>query len=79
MAAGDTQTFERAKPATPLLGKRLFFLGPASQGSTVKLVSNHIAGLHNLARACKDKRHPRANLARRRRSAFSLMKPAASR
>jgi 3-hydroxyisobutyrate dehydrogenase-like beta-hydroxyacid dehydrogenase len=48
MVGGDQDTFERAKPLMSILGKRFFYLGPAGQGSTVKLISNLIAGLHNL-------------------------------
>jgi len=48
MVGGDREAFERAKPVMSILGKRFFYLGPAGQGSTVKLISNLIAGLHNL-------------------------------
>ena len=51
MVGGDAEAFERAKPVMSLLGKRFFHLGPAGRGSTVKLISNHIAGLHNLVAA----------------------------
>lgn len=51
MVGGDADTFERAKPIMAILGKRFFHLGPAGRGSTVKLISNHIAGLHNLVAA----------------------------
>lgn len=51
MVGGDEQAFERAKLVMSKLGKRFFYLGSAGQGSTVKLISNHIAGLHNLVAA----------------------------
>ena len=48
MVGGERADFERAKPVLSLLGKRFFHLGPAGAGATVKLISNHIAGLNNL-------------------------------
>lgn len=48
MAAGDKEAFEQAKPLMKLLGKHFLYLGPAGLGSTIKLISNHIAGLNNL-------------------------------
>ena len=48
MVGGEHADFERAKPVMSLLGKRFFYLGPAGAGATVKLISNHIAGLNNL-------------------------------
>ncbi len=48
MVGGDAAAFERAKPVMSILGKRFFHLGPAGSGSTVKLISNLMAGLHNL-------------------------------
>lgn len=48
MVGGDAEAFERAKPVMAILGKRWFYLGPAGSGSTVKLISNLMAGLHNL-------------------------------
>ena len=42
------EAFERAKPTLAILGKRWFYLGPSGTGSTVKLISNLMAGLHNL-------------------------------
>jgi len=51
MVGGELSAFERAKPIMSILGKRFFHLGPAGRGSTVKLISNHIAGLHNLVAA----------------------------
>lgn len=48
MVGGDKAAYERAKPILHSIGKRSFYLGPAGSGSTVKLISNHIAGLNNL-------------------------------
>ncbi len=48
MVGGDREAFERARPVMSILGKRFFHLGPAGSGSTVKLISNLMAGLHNL-------------------------------
>ena len=48
MVGGDRDAFERAKPTMAVLGERWFYLGPAGSGSTVKLISNLVAGLHNL-------------------------------
>lgn len=48
MVGGDEDAFERAKPIMAMLGKRWFYLGAAGRGSTVKLISNLMAGLHNL-------------------------------
>jgi 3-hydroxyisobutyrate dehydrogenase-like beta-hydroxyacid dehydrogenase len=39
------------KPYMEVLGKRFFYMGPAGSGSTVKLISNLVAGLHNLVDA----------------------------
>ena len=51
MVGAEAEAFERAKPIMSILGKRFFHLGPAGRGSTVKLISNLIAGLHNLVAA----------------------------
>jgi len=48
MAAGEKAAFERAKPLMTCIGQHFLFLGPAGMGSTIKLISNHISGLHNL-------------------------------
>ncbi|MFO0998066.1 MAG: NAD(P)-dependent oxidoreductase [Alphaproteobacteria bacterium] len=48
MVGGDKAAYARAKPILHAIGKRSFYLGPAGSGSTVKLISNHIAGLNNL-------------------------------
>jgi 3-hydroxyisobutyrate dehydrogenase-like beta-hydroxyacid dehydrogenase len=51
MAGGDAQAFEAALPLMRVLGKHPLHLGPEGTGATVKLISNYIAGLHNLVAA----------------------------
>src|SRR5262245_47573233 len=51
MVGGDEEVFERAKPILGILGKHWFHLGPAGNGSVVKLISNLISGLNNLVAA----------------------------
>jgi 3-hydroxyisobutyrate dehydrogenase-like beta-hydroxyacid dehydrogenase len=51
MVGGDDDAFEQALPVLEMLGRRFYHLGPAGAGSTVKLISNLIAGLHNLVAA----------------------------
>ena len=51
MAGGEKAAFEAALPLMRLLGKHPLHLGPAGTGATVKLISNYIAGLHNLVAA----------------------------
>lgn len=48
MVGGDRAVYDRVKPVLHSLGKHSFYLGSAGAGSTVKLISNHIAGLNNL-------------------------------
>ena len=48
MIGGDAADVARAKPVLSVLGRRFFHLGAAGAGATVKLISNHIAGLNNL-------------------------------
>jgi len=48
MIGGEAEALERARPVMAHLGKRFFHLGPAGAGATVKLISNLMAGLHNL-------------------------------
>jgi 3-hydroxyisobutyrate dehydrogenase-like beta-hydroxyacid dehydrogenase len=52
MVGGDKEAFERAKVVMKVLGAKWFYLGPSGSGSTVKLISNLVAGLHNLI-ACE--------------------------
>ena len=51
IVGGDAADFERAIPTMALLGRRWFHCGPSGAGSTVKLISNLMAGLHNLVAA----------------------------
>lgn len=48
MVGGDRDAFERARPILNVLGSHSLYLGPSGTGSTVKLLSNHVAGLVNL-------------------------------
>jgi len=48
MAGGEAAAFEAAMPLMTILGKHYLHLGPVGTGATVKLISNYIAGLHNL-------------------------------
>ncbi len=51
MAGGEKAAFDAALPLMSLLGKHPLHLGPAGTGAKVKLISNYIAGLHNLVAA----------------------------
>ncbi len=51
IVGGDRAAFERAIQIFEMLGSRWFYLGPSGSGSTVKLISNLMAGLHNLVAA----------------------------
>ena len=48
MVGGDASDFRRAQNILKLIGKKWHHLGPSGSGSTVKLISNHLAGLYNL-------------------------------
>ena len=48
MVGGDREAYEQALAVFGLVGKHWFYLGPSGAGSTVKLLSNLMAGLHNL-------------------------------
>jgi 3-hydroxyisobutyrate dehydrogenase-like beta-hydroxyacid dehydrogenase len=48
MCGGEAGDFRRAQTILKLIGKKWHHLGPAGSGSTVKLISNHLAGLYNL-------------------------------
>jgi len=48
MIGGESEHVARAAPLLSILGARFFHMGPAGAGATVKLISNHIAGLTNL-------------------------------
>jgi 3-hydroxyisobutyrate dehydrogenase-like beta-hydroxyacid dehydrogenase len=51
MAGADKAAFDAALPLMSLLGKHPLHLGPVGTGATLKLISNYIAGLHNLVAA----------------------------
>ncbi len=51
MVSGDEAALEAARPVMELLGERILYMGPSGAGSTVKLISNLVAGLHNLVAA----------------------------
>ena len=46
MVGGDARAVERARALLAVLGSRVIHVGPAGSGSTVKLVSNLMAGLN---------------------------------
>lgn len=48
MGGGERDAFEAVKPLMNILGKHALHIGPAGRGATIKLISNYIAGLHNL-------------------------------
>lgn len=51
MVGGDREAFERARPVFEVLGTRFHHLGPSGSGSTVKLLSNLLSGVHAAAAA----------------------------
>jgi 3-hydroxyisobutyrate dehydrogenase-like beta-hydroxyacid dehydrogenase len=51
ICGGAAEAVERARPVLDILGRHILHVGPAGTGATAKLVSNHIAGLHNLVAA----------------------------
>lgn len=51
MIGGDKDHADRAIEVLSKLGKHTYHLGPAGSGAIVKLISNHMAGLHNLIAA----------------------------
>ncbi len=51
ICGGLASTVERARPLLQVLGRHVLHVGPAGDGATAKLVSNHLAGLHNLVAA----------------------------
>lgn len=48
ICGGTAEAVERARPLLNILGRHILHVGPAGAGATAKLVSNHMAGLHNL-------------------------------
>jgi 3-hydroxyisobutyrate dehydrogenase-like beta-hydroxyacid dehydrogenase len=51
ICGGLASTVERARPLLEVLGRHVLHVGAAGDGATAKLVSNHMAGLHNLVAA----------------------------
>ena len=51
ICGGTPEAVDRARPLLNILGRHILHVGPAGTGATAKLVSNHIAGLHNLVAA----------------------------
>jgi 2-hydroxymethylglutarate dehydrogenase len=51
ICGGTSNAIESARPLLKLLGRHILHVGPAGTGATAKLVSNHMAGLHNLVAA----------------------------
>ncbi|MDP9463496.1 MAG: NAD(P)-dependent oxidoreductase [Actinomycetota bacterium] len=51
ICGGLASAIERARPLLQVLGRHVLHVGPAGSGATAKLVSNHLAGLHNLIAA----------------------------
>lgn len=48
LVGGNREAFDRARPTMQMLGERFIYLGQAGSGSALKLISNLVAGLHNL-------------------------------
>ena len=51
ICGGTAEAIERARPLFDILGRHILHVGQAGTGATAKLVSNHMAGLHNLVAA----------------------------
>jgi 3-hydroxyisobutyrate dehydrogenase-like beta-hydroxyacid dehydrogenase len=51
ICGGLASTVDRARPLLLALGRHVLHVGAAGDGATAKLVSNHLAGLHNLVAA----------------------------
>ena len=51
ICGGAAEALERARPLLNILGRHILHVGEAGTGATAKLVSNHMAGLHNLVAA----------------------------
>jgi 3-hydroxyisobutyrate dehydrogenase-like beta-hydroxyacid dehydrogenase len=48
ICGGEPDAIERARPLLGRLGRHVIHVGAAGEGAVAKLVSNHMAGLHNL-------------------------------
>jgi 3-hydroxyisobutyrate dehydrogenase-like beta-hydroxyacid dehydrogenase len=51
ICGGSAAAVERARPLLGLLGRHIVHVGRVGDAATAKLVSNHMAGLHNLVAA----------------------------
>lgn len=51
ICGGLESAIDRARPLLQVLGRHVLHVGAAGDGATAKLVSNHLAGLHNLVAA----------------------------
>jgi 3-hydroxyisobutyrate dehydrogenase-like beta-hydroxyacid dehydrogenase len=51
ICGGLDSAVDRARPLLHVLGRYVLHVGAAGDGATAKLVSNHLAGLHNLVAA----------------------------
>ncbi len=51
ICGGSTGDVAALRPLMMILGRHVVHVGPAGSGSVAKLVSNHLAGLHNLVAA----------------------------
>ncbi len=51
ICGGDPVAIDRARPLLHVLGRHIVHVGAAGDGAVAKLVSNHLAGLHNLVAA----------------------------
>ena len=51
ICGGLGSAVERARPLLHVLGRHVLHVGAPGEGATAKLVSNHLAGLHNLVAA----------------------------
>lgn len=51
MAGGPREAYERALPVFQAMGGTIRHIGPTGTGTTVKLVNQHLVGIHSLAAA----------------------------
>jgi 3-hydroxyisobutyrate dehydrogenase-like beta-hydroxyacid dehydrogenase len=51
MAGGPREAYDRALPVFQAMGRTVRHIGPTGTGTTVKLVNQHLVGIHSLAAA----------------------------
>jgi 3-hydroxyisobutyrate dehydrogenase/2-hydroxy-3-oxopropionate reductase len=51
MAGGPREAYDRALPVFEAMGGTVRYIGPTGTGTTVKLVNQHLVGIHSLAAA----------------------------